>query len=119
FLVLLNSMRLLWFERPVAVAQHPAWSGIRRSFDQIDHWMEHHLNLDEALHWLSHHGKAVAVAAIGLLLAAYFLSGITVVGPDEVEVVRRFGKPHENPLESGLHWCWPWPVDSVLRVQPD
>jgi HflK protein len=80
--------------------------------------MERYLNLDEALHSLSHHGKVVGLAAAGLLLLAYAFSGLTKVGPDEVAVVRRFGRPLAEDLGPGLYWRWPWPVESVTRVQP-
>ncbi len=38
---------------------------------------------------------------------------------DELAVVRRFGRPLATDLQPGLHWCWPWPIESVTRVQPD
>jgi Cu+-exporting ATPase len=116
-LVLLNAMRLLWFERPAV--RHPAWLGIRQFFQRLDYWMEHHLNLDDALHWAGHHGRLLLAWVSGLLLLIYSASGLTVVNADEMAVVRRFGKPRLEPLGPGLHWCWPWPVESVTRVQPD
>jgi Cu+-exporting ATPase len=116
-LVLLNSMRLLYFER--SAKAHPTWGRVREAFQKLDFWMEHHLSLDEGLHWLSHRVKRVVGIALGLLLVIYVLSGLTAIGADEVGVVRRFGKPRSQPLDPGLHWCWPWPVETVLRVQPD
>jgi HflK protein len=80
--------------------------------------MERHLNLDEALHSLSHQGKRIGFAALGLLLIGYALSGLVRVGPDEVAVVRRFGRPFADDLGPGLYWRWPWPVETVTRVQP-
>src|SRR5262249_30655922 len=87
--VLLNSMRLLWFERR---ASSPSWLRVKDAFTSVDAWMERYLNLDEFLHWLSHHWKAVVGGSVGLLLAGYALSGITIVGPDEVAIVRRLGR---------------------------
>jgi Cu+-exporting ATPase len=115
-LVLLNAMRLLWFERAPA---SPTWVRTRQSLRTLDDWMGHHLNLDEALHWLSHHRKPVTATVAGLALVAYALSGLTQVGPDEVAVVRRFGRPLEQDLGPGLYWRWPWPIEEVMRVQPD
>jgi Cu+-exporting ATPase len=115
-LVLLNAMRLLWFERAPA---SPTWVRARGSLRTIDDWMGHYLNLDEGLHWLSHHWKPVTATVAGLALAAYALSGLTQVGPDEVAVVRRFGRPLEQDLGPGLYWRWPWPIEEVVRVQPD
>src|SRR5207245_11506866 len=78
-----------------------------------------HLALEQAVHWISHHGRPVALAAGALLLLCYALSGLTRVGPDEVAVVRRFGRPLSEDLGPGVYWRWPWPVEKVVRVQPD
>jgi Cu+-exporting ATPase len=113
--VLLNSMRLLWFER---TATSPGLVRLRRTFKDVDHWMEHHLDPGEALHWLGHRWRSVAAAAAGVLALAYVLSGLTLVGPDEIAVVRRFGRPVAD-LGPGLSWRWPWPVEDVVRLRPD
>ena len=52
-----------------------------------------------------------------LLLCAYFVSGITLVKPDEIGVHLRFGKIINAHLDPGLHFVLPWPVDKVLRVR--
>jgi Cu+-exporting ATPase len=112
--VLLNSLRLLWLERPAS----PRLTRLRRAALAVDHWMQHYLNLDEALHWLSHHLRPVA-GALGLLgLAAYALSGLTLIRPEEVAVVLRLGRPVAE-LGPGTYWRWPWPVETLRRVQPD
>jgi Cu+-exporting ATPase len=113
--VLLNAMRLLWFERPAG----PAWLRVRHRLQRIDHWMERRLNPDELLHGLGHHWKPVALGAAAVVLIAWALSGLTQVGPDELAVVRRFGRPLDEDLGPGLHWRWPWPVEEISRVQPD
>jgi Cu+-exporting ATPase len=112
--VLLNSMRLLWFER-----RSPAFDRVGKNLQRFNDWLEHRLDLDEALHWLGHHGRAVAAGIAAILIAAYAASGLTRVGPDEVAVVRRFGRPLPEDFEPGLHWRWPWPVEEVTLVQPE
>src|SRR5262249_25345805 len=103
--VLLNSMRLLWFDRS---ASSPIWSGARHRLQTIDLWLNHHLDFNEWLHWASHHLRPVALSVLGLCLALYALSGMTEIGPDEIGVVRRFGRPITPDLNPGLHWRWPW-----------
>jgi Cu+-exporting ATPase len=113
--VLLNAMRLLWFERS---ATSPTWARWRGRLQTANQWVENHLDVGEFFHWLSHRWRRVALGVAGLLLVVYGLSGLTRVGPDEVAVLRRLGRPVED-LGPGLHWCWPWPVDDVVRVKPD
>ncbi|HZU39034.1 MAG TPA: SPFH domain-containing protein, partial [Gemmataceae bacterium] len=114
--VLLNAMRLLWFER---TGPSRGMQSARRRLDAIDRWMDHYLNLDQALHWLSHHGKAAAVVVGVVGLTGYAASGLTRINPDEVGVVCRFGRPLPQDLEPGLAWRWPWPIETVVRARPD
>src|SRR5947209_5036042 len=45
--VLLNSMRLLWFERPAS----PAVVGWKQAFQKLDRWIERYLDVGEFAHW--------------------------------------------------------------------
>jgi Cu+-exporting ATPase len=113
--VLANAMRLLWFERDAG----PAWTRWREGARRVNRWMEKRLDVEAGLHWLLHRWRwAVAVVAL-LLVGGYALSGFTPVGPDERAVVRRFGHALPDDLGPGLYYRWPWPVESVTRVQPD
>ena len=110
--VLLNSMRLLWFERS---ATSPAWVRIKGRFRDLDQWVSRNLDPGEFWHWVEHHARGVAVAAVVLLIAIYALTGLRIVAADEVAIVRRFGRISEE-LKPGWHWRHPWPVDEVTRV---
>lgn len=112
--VLLNSMRLLWFER---TATGSGWVYARAALQRIDLWMEHHFDFHDFLHWLEHRWRTVGLVGASLLLLLYALSGLTQVGPDELAVVRRFGEPVAD-LRPGLYWRWPRPIEEILRVQP-
>jgi Cu+-exporting ATPase len=114
--VLLNAMRLLWFERP---ALNRSWARVRKASQGIDAWMQRYLDVDEWLHWLGHHWLPAGALALLLLAAVYALSGLVQVGPDERAVVRHFGRVLDDDLGPGLHFCWPWPVDEVTKLQPD
>jgi P-type Cu+ transporter len=109
--VLLNSMRLLWFERTGTLK-------VKQAMQRLDQWMERYLDVGEFFHWLSHHWRRVALGGVALFVVAYGLSGLTQVNADEMAVVRRFGQPVED-LGPGLHWRWPWPIEDVVRVQPE
>jgi Cu+-exporting ATPase len=114
--VLLNAMRLLWFER---ADSSPSAIRTRNAFRRLDHWMQYHLDVDEFFHWLGHRWRPVLAGVVAVLLAGYVLSGLTRIGPDETGIVRRFGRPLDDDLRPGLHWRWPWPVEYILRLQPD
>ncbi len=50
---------------------------------------------------------------VGLALAGYLATGIYVVAPGELGVVRRFGAVVEPRAAPGLHYRLPWPIDRV------
>jgi len=52
--------------------------------------------------------------ALLAILVVYFLSGVYVVGPDEVGVVRRLGSYHRT-VPPGIHYRLPYPFESVVR----
>jgi Cu+-exporting ATPase len=112
--VLLNSMRLLAFERRPARATVAA----RERLQRIDQWIGRTFDLDEWLHAVAHRWKTVTTGVIALLIICIAGSGLTAIGPDEVGVVRRFGRMMPEELSPGLHWLWPWPAETVTRVQP-
>ena len=45
--------------------------------------------------------------------AAYLLSGVYALQPDETGVVERFGRKVLPYRESGLHYKLPWPIDRL------
>jgi Cu+-exporting ATPase len=112
--VLLNAMRLLWFEKP----QSRTYSRFQSGLSAVNDWSEKYLNLEEGLHWATHNWKPILATLAVLLLVAYPLWGVTQIESDEIGVVQRFGATVRD-LEPGLHWCWPWPIETVRRVQPD
>jgi len=112
--VLLNSMRLLGFEKP----RSKTYAGFRDWLTGVNDWSEKNLNLEEGLHWVTHNSRPILVTLGVLVLMVYPLWGLTAIASDEVGVVQRFGKPVAD-LGPGLHWRWPWPIETVRRVQPD
>jgi len=109
--VLLNSMRLLWFER----AAGPRVARFTRAIERFDAWLDRYFDIGEFLHWLEHRWLPVTAAAAVLALGMYALSGLTIVAPDEKAVVLRFGRPVDD-LTPGWHWRYPWPIERTLRV---
>jgi Cu+-exporting ATPase len=110
--VLLNSMRLLAFER-----RRPVF--VRHKWERIDQWLAHTFDVDEWLHWLSHRWRVACAIAGMLLLFGIAASGLTAIGPGEIGLVRRFGRLLPDDLSPGLHWRWPWPVETIERLRPE
>jgi Cu+-exporting ATPase len=114
--VLLNAMRLLWFERKGSSSRLRRW---RQGLHRLDHWIEHHFDPAEGVHWLKHHRPQTAWTLMAVFVALYACAGLNRIGPDEVGAVRRFGRTLEGILDPGLHWRWPWPIEEVTRIQPE
>lgn len=57
---------------------------------------------------------------MGVLVAAFILSGVFTVKPNQVAIKLRFGAPvgtgAEQLLRPGLHWKFPYPIDDVVYV---
>jgi Cu+-exporting ATPase len=113
--VLLNSMRLLWFERS---REWAPFQGLQEGFQKLDRWIDR-FSFHEFLHWLEVHWKKELAwgAVAGLLL--YLASGWVSIQPDEIGIVRRFGRPLPEDLSPGMYYRWPWPWEQVTKVQPD
>ncbi len=64
-LVLMNSMRLLWFERPTS-PRFQRWSS---GWQELSNWLERRLNFEEGLHWLTHQSAHRAWWNVGACFA--------------------------------------------------
>jgi len=53
-----------------------------------------------------------ALPILGIALVLWLLTGIYVVGPDEVGVVQTFGK-YSRAAQSGLNYHFPYPIETV------
>ncbi|NOZ86309.1 MAG: FtsH protease activity modulator HflK [Deltaproteobacteria bacterium] len=61
--------------------------------------------------------KLPGPAIIALLLVGFWiLSGLYTVAPDQQAVIRRFGAFIEPLQGPGLHWRFPWPIESATKV---
>lgn len=110
--VLLNSMRLLWFER---AATSPLAISVKGRMRAADLWLEKNFDLHDWSHWIVERRRRLGFLLASLLIVLYAVSGLTIVAPDELAVARRFGRPVAD-LSPGCHWLFPWPVDDVVRV---
>jgi Cu+-exporting ATPase len=113
-LVLLNAMRLLWFERWQASIFGRAETALADWFDSLIRAIA---PAADALRRLWSHRRRVAWGLAALLLALYAASGVSSVGPDEVAVARRCGRL-AGVLQPGLHVRLPFPWENITRYRP-
>ena len=108
--VMLNALRLLWFERRdvTRLGQAARWleAGLE-SFTQAASPTR------LVFQFLAHWRTLVRLTFSGLALL-WFLSNIVQIGTDEQAVVTRFGR-YETTLDTGLYWRWPAPFEEVHR----
>ena len=112
--VMLNAMRLLWFD---------GWSST-----QATRWTDAFVGAADRfaaaaspsrwIFWLIERWQLGAKLAGAALLAAWFLSGVVVLSENEQALVTRFGR-YEATLMAGPHWRWPWPLERVSRESVD
>jgi len=113
-LVLVNSMRLIWFDRWQA-----SWFGrieslLARGCAGFGRQFEPLVRACEALWWWR---WLLLRAALLLAVVAYLAQIVVFVGPDEVAVVRRFGR-FRAALGPGPHLRLPPPWDTIVKDRP-
>ncbi|MBL8823427.1 MAG: heavy metal translocating P-type ATPase [Planctomycetia bacterium] len=113
-LVLLNAMRLLWFERESSPVLKQLLSYSNWLDQKIEAW-----NLHEFSHWVIERRKACFWCMICLALAIYATTSLVMVTPEKIGVVKRCGKIQQELLQPGLHLKLPWPFDQVTQLERD
>lgn len=110
-LVLLNALRLLGFDR---------WGELRivraaRRFGAVCR----RCRPSVVSAWIWGHRRVIASGVGVALVVAYLGSGITVIGPDQVGVLQRFGRYQAPLLRPGLYFGLPAPCETVIKVEPN
>ncbi len=113
-LVLLNSMRLLTFERAIT---NSTLLKVQDRYRSLDRWLNT-VHLDDFVHFIERHSRRIVLGITGAGLVAWFASGLTQIAADEVGVTQRFGAP-VRVLEPGLHLRWPWLIEKTTRIKPN
>jgi Cu+-exporting ATPase len=107
-LVLLNAMRLLGVRD--GQGRSLVLDRLRGTIDP--------LRPSLILGWaLAHRGRLATGAAV-LVLIGWIGSGLAIVGPDEVGLLRRFGRFVPPVLGPGLHWRLPAPLETISILPP-
>ncbi len=60
--------------------------------------------------------RAFLPLAVFTMVCLFALSSVVIVDVDQEVIVEHFGQPTgETPLQPGIHFKWPWPIDSAYR----
>jgi HflK protein len=122
-LVALNSLRLLAYGKVKQSVLFKRYGElVRKTRHRARHFTEDHpptISLHVVRHWFDHHRAQVAKYGSAAVVLFYLLTGVTIIGPDELGVVQRFGRRLSSPLWPGLHYRVPWPVEQAPKIRPN
>lgn len=108
--VMLNSLRLLWFERWEQTAWGRSVAGTLNGAE----WLADKLSPAQIVQWMLTRRRLVLRLAAAIAGIGYLTSNCVVLSEDEQALVTRFGR-YETTLEAGLHWRWPAPLERIRR----
>ena len=109
--VMLNSMRLLWFENWNASRLGRACNQVSAYADRLGEF----LSPTRIVFVLLDRWPAVCRLAAACLSLLWLTQNLVRIQPHEQGLVTRFGR-FEQRLEPGLHWRWPPPLEDVTRA---
>jgi Cu+-exporting ATPase len=115
FAVLLNSMRLLWYQRESNLS---ASNSFAKFTDKVGAFVDRLLDIDEHFDFIFHNWQKVFAATVATLLLIWLSFGFTQIQSNEIGLVQRMGRLLDDQLEPGLHWRLPIPFEKVTRIQP-
>lgn len=112
--VMINAMRLLWFD---------GWSGSASSRWQVGllhgaDWLAAAASPARWIFWFIERWQLCLRLACAALFVAWMISGLVLVDEDQQVLVTRYGR-YQLSLGAGLHWRWPWPLERLIREPAD
>ena len=110
--VMINAMRLLWFER----FDETRLGRFHDRFNRFAEWTTSALSPTKWVFRIMGHWATIVRLGFAVLLIVWLMSGIVRITPDESALVTRFGR-FQEPLTPGIHWRWPAPFERIHRVK--
>jgi len=71
--------------------------------------------LFSGLRMIPFRSRRFLLGVVAIAVAAYLLSGIYAVGPQQLGVVVRFGKVVADAVAPGIHYHLPYPIETVYK----
>ena len=119
--VMLNAMRLLWFER----WQETRLGQYSNSLAEMAQWLTETFSPTQIVFRLLSHWALLLRLGTAAVVMVWCLSGIVLISEHEQALVTRFGSVLRNEqggirlLSAGLHWRWPCPLENIVRDKTD
>ena len=108
--VMLNAMRLLWFERWHETRLGRLSSGAAN----VAEWLVEKLSPTKLVFGFLDHWPTLVRTTVAVLGVWWCCSGIVLLSEDEQAVVTRLGR-FETTLSAGWHWRWPNGLERIRR----
>jgi HflK protein len=122
FFVMMNSLRLLRVPGAGTSRVRQLWqealsrSPVPRTFARAQEIFAH-FEFGALLNFFIARWTRIRWPLAYAAVAAYVLSGVYTLRPDETGVVERFGRKLVPYTQAGLHYKLPWPIDRLTRLQ--
>ena len=108
--VMLNALRLLWFER-----SHETRLGrLSSRAGGAAEWLTEAFSPSRLVFRFLTSWSVLARLAVAAAALYWLTLGLVLVREDEQALAARFGR-YEATLEPGLHWRWPPPFEQIIR----
>lgn len=112
--VMVNAMRLLWFD---------GWANTRVSrvqdgFLAAADWLTATASPSRWIFWVIERRQLAAKLLGAAVFVIWMVSGLVLVQADQQVLVTRFGK-FQTVLTAGLHLRWPWPLERLVTARVD
>jgi Cu+-exporting ATPase len=112
--VMMNAMRLLWFERSGQTALGSTWQTIAAALE----WLTNALSPRRTVFRLLENWSLLIGLAVPAVILVWLTSGVVCIRENERGVVTQFGRATDD-LGPGLYWRFPPPFERVYREPVD
>ena len=112
--VMINAMRLLWFDGWTSSTATRWQAGLLAAADGLTSAA----SPSRWIFWLMERWQISVKLAGAAVFVVWMMSGLLILEEDQQALVTRFGR-YQASLKAGMHWRWPWPLERLIREPAD
>ncbi|MBS0203329.1 MAG: cation-translocating P-type ATPase family protein [Planctomycetes bacterium] len=112
--VMINAMRLLWFDGWSSSTASRWQAGVLAMAD----WLTLAMSPSRWIFWLMERWQLSVKLVGAAAFVVWMMSGLVVLEEDQQALVTRFGR-YQGSLDPGIHWRWPWPLERLISEPAD